>query len=178
MYKNIIKSSVCTTLICMFSVPVYATDVWVPIGSGGDSPVPVTCGATSVRENETAARATNATRRAHGLSPLAANAVLAVVAARHACDMARRSVMTHRGSRTRGPLQRLKRAGYRPGIAAENIAAGPWGQERVLTEWVHSRGHLDNILLPQVRHYGIGRALGADGKTVFWAAVFSAPQAR
>lgn len=137
---------------------------------------PVACYATSVRENEAAVQVTNATRKARGLAPLRPNATLAKAAARHACDMAQRSVMTHRGSTTKGPLQRLKKEGYRPSIAAENIAAGPFTQERVLQEWAHSSGHLANILLPQVRHYGIGKAIGADGKTVFWAAVYSAPR--
>lgn len=136
----------------------------------------VTCYPTTVHENKAAVAATNATRKARGLSPLRANAELAEVAARHACDMARRGVMSHRGSSTKGPLQRLKNDGYRPSIAAENIAAGPFTQDRVLLEWSRSSGHLANILIPQVRHYGIGKAIGTDGKTVFWAAVYSAPR--
>ncbi|WP_253879799.1 CAP domain-containing protein [Paracoccus aminovorans] len=136
----------------------------------------VSCYQTSVRENKAAAAATNATRQARGLAPLRANAELAEVAARHACDMARRGVMSHRGSSTKGPMQRLKNDGYRPSIAAENIAAGPFTQERVLQEWSRSSGHLANILIPQMRHYGIGKAVGSDGKTVFWAAVYSAPR--
>ncbi|WP_233253563.1 CAP domain-containing protein [Paracoccus binzhouensis] len=139
-------------------------------------PGTVTCYQTSMRENQAAAQATNATRRARGLPALKPNADLAAAAARHACDMARRGVMSHRGSNTRGPMQRLKKAGYRPSIAAENIAAGPFTQERVLREWVRSSGHLANILIPQVRHYGIGKAVGADGRTVYWAAVYSAPR--
>lgn len=136
----------------------------------------VTCYQTSMRENQAAVQATNATRKARGLPSLKPNAELAVAAARHACDMARRGVMSHRGSGTRGPMQRLKKAGYRPSIAAENIAAGPFTQDRVLREWVRSSGHLANILIPQVRHYGIGKAVGADGKTVYWAAVYGAPR--
>lgn len=136
----------------------------------------VSCYRTSVQENQAAVQATNATRRARGLAPLRPNAELAQVAARHACDMARRGVMSHRGSGSKGPMQRLKNEGYRPSIAAENIAAGPFTQERVLLEWSRSHGHLANILLPQIRHYGIGKAVGTDGKTVFWAAVYSAPR--
>ncbi|ABL70095.1 Cysteine-rich secretory protein family protein [Paracoccus denitrificans] len=139
-------------------------------------PGAVTCYQTSMRENEAAARATNATRQARGLAPLKPNQDLAMAAARHACDMAKRGTMSHRGGKTKGPMQRLKQEGYRPSIAAENIAAGPWGQDRVLVEWSRSSGHLANILIPQVRHYGIGKALGADGKTVYWAAVYSAPR--
>lgn len=136
----------------------------------------VTCYQTSLPENQAAAQVTNATRKARGLAPVRANAELAAVAARHACDMARRGVMSHRGSSTKGPMQRLKNEGYRPSIAAENIAAGPFTQQRVLQEWGRSSGHLANILIPQVRHYGIGKAVGSDGKTVFWAAVYSAPR--
>lgn len=159
----------------------------LPAGAGEDvhistksaNPVAVTCYTTSAAENEAAARATNARRKQSGLAPLRANDDLALAAARHACDMAQRSVMSHRGHDTRGPMQRLKKTGYKPRLAAENIAAGPaWGQERVLGEWERSSGHLANILIPQVRHYGIGRALGADGKTVFWAAVYSSPKRR
>lgn len=139
----------------------------------------VTCYNTSRQENEAAAQATNAARKRRGLAPLRANDDLARAAARHACDMARRSVMSHRGSNMHGPMQRLKRTGYKPRLAAENIAAGPsWGQEQVLRAWERSSGHLANILIPQIRHYGIGKAIGADGRTVFWAAVYSAPKRR
>ncbi|WP_084648110.1 CAP domain-containing protein [Paracoccus sp. J39] len=146
------------------------------VGPGGAGPGTVTCYQTSMPENEAAVRATNATRQARGLPPLRSNRDLAAAAARHACDMAKRGVMSHRDSKSSGPMQRLKSQGYKPRVAAENIAAGPWGQERVLQEWARSRGHLANILIPQARHYGIGKAVGADGKTVFWAAVYSAPR--
>ncbi|WP_227493405.1 MULTISPECIES: CAP domain-containing protein [Paracoccus] len=170
----------------IMSLLVFLPAMTAPAVAGEAGPVPakpaearagqVTCYETSVQENQAAASATNALRKARGLSSLQPNRDLAVAAARHACDMARRGQMTHRGSATSGPMQRLKKEGYRPRIAAENIAAGPWGQEQVLAAWSQSPGHLANILLPQVRHYGIGRAVGPDGKTVYWAAVFSAPR--
>lgn len=160
-----------------FSAPAALAEVEVRISTKSVGPNPtVTCYQTSKQENEAAAASTNATRRANGLPALRANADLARAAARHACDMAARGIMSHRGSQTKGPMQRIKKTGYKPQLAAENIAAGPWGQERVLHEWARSRGHLDNILIPQVRHYGIGKAIGTDGKTVFWAAVYGAPR--
>ncbi|UXU75040.1 MULTISPECIES: CAP domain-containing protein [unclassified Paracoccus (in: a-proteobacteria)] len=136
----------------------------------------VRCVQPDAQANRLAAAATNATRRSHGLPPVSPNATLARAAARHACDMARRGVMSHRGSGTRGPMQRLKAQGYRPRLAAENIAAGPFAQDRVLREWERSRGHLANILIPQLRDYGIGHAIGADGRTIYWAAVYGAPR--
>lgn len=136
------------------------------------------CETTSSADTATGAAATNRMRAAHGLAPLRGNALLSRVAARHACDMAQRGLMTHIGSTSSGPLARAKRAGYGPRLAAENIAAGPFDLNRVLREWNASHKHLDNIMIPQTRDYGIGRAVGADGKTVFWAAVYAMPKAR
>lgn len=135
-----------------------------------------TCLATSPGQNSQGAAATNAVRRSAGLPPVQPNAVLARVAAQHACDMAQRGRMTHGGSQTSGPGPRVKAAGYAPRVTAENIAAGPFSQDRVLAEWNASSGHRANILIPQLRDYGIGQAIGPDGKTRFWAAVYAAPR--
>lgn len=139
------------------------------------APGKATCPQTQSADNSAAAKATNRVREAKGLAPVRADARLAKAAARHACDMAARGQMTHRGSGTRGPLARVKRQGYRPRMAAENIAAGPFSLSQVLHAWNNSAGHLSNILIPHVRDYGIGHAVGADG-TVYWASVYGAPQ--
>lgn len=135
-----------------------------------------TCTATSAAQNAAGAQATNAVRRSAGLPPVQPNPALARAAARHACDMAERGRMAHHGSGTKGPSDRVKALGYQPSVTAENIAAGPYGIERVLAEWNGSQGHRANMLIPQVRDYGIGQAIGADGKTRFWAAVYAAPR--
>lgn len=176
MLSKIVKSLIVVTFSGLLAMPAAAVDR--KISTRSPNLGPVTCYNTSRHENEAAVRATNATRKQRGLKPLRANADLALAAARHACDMARRSVVSHRGVGTRGPMQRVKKTGYRPRLTAENIAAGPWGQERVLVEWERSSGHLANILIPQIRDYGIGKAIAADGKTVFWAAVYSVPKRR
>lgn len=134
------------------------------------------CVATSAAENAAGVRATNAARARAGLPEVRSNMLLAEVAARHACDMATRGLMTHRGSKTTGPGPRVKARGYTPMLTAENIAAGPFDLPRVLGEWNASQGHLDNIMIPQVRDYGIGQAIGADGRTRFWAAIYAAPR--
>lgn len=144
----------------------------VQVSGPGDA----TCVATSSGQNRHAATATNAVRRGAGLPPVRPDPVLAKVAAQHACDMARRGRMTHTGSSTAGPGPRVKAAGYAPLVTAENIAAGPFSQERVLAEWNASGGHRANMLIPQVRDYGIGQAIGPDGRTRFWAAVYAAPR--
>lgn len=140
------------------------------------APGKATCYTTGAGENRAVAQATTAARRSRGLAPVSANPALAVAAAKHACDMAKRGRMTHVGTSTKGPSQRVKAVGYAPRVTAENIAAGPFGLGRVLSEWSSSSGHLANILIPQVRDVGIGRAVGSDGRTMFWAAVYGAPR--
>ena len=134
------------------------------------------CFVTTAAENTIGAAATNGPRRRAGLAPVTPNATLARAAQDHACDMAARGRMAHHGSKTSGPAARVKQLNYAPQVTAENIAAGPFDLNRVLAEWNASRGHLDNILIPQMRHFGIGRALGADGRTQFWSAVYAAPK--
>ncbi|AGT07646.1 CAP domain-containing protein [Paracoccus aminophilus] len=136
----------------------------------------VQCLGTSARETKAALVQTNEIRRSNGLPALRANPKLVEAAARHACDMARRGQMTHAGSSTRGPSQRVKALGYRMRLVAENIAMGYNSTGDVMQAWRDSQGHLQNIMLPQTRDFGIGRAIGADGRTVYWAAVYGVSQ--
>ncbi|WGR62668.1 CAP domain-containing protein (plasmid) [Paracoccus ferrooxidans] len=138
----------------------------------------VECSAPSPQVVRSGLTATNRARSQAGLPAVQANALLSQAAAAHACDMAQRGRMSHAGSRSSGPAQRLKALGYAPRITAENIAAGPYGADQVLGEWNSSSGHRANILIPQVRQFGIGHATGADGRTRFWSAVYAAPAGR
>lgn len=144
----------------------------VQVGQAGEA----TCLQTSSAANQTGADATNTVRTRAGLAPVRPNATLAKVAAQHACDMAQRGRMTHIGSKSSGPGPRVKAAGYAPRLTAENIAAGPYDLNRVLAEWNSSSGHLANITIEPVRDFGIGQAIGADGKTRYWAAIYAAPK--
>ena len=151
-------------------------------GKGGADDVQVTeagratCLSTTQDQNRQGAEATNLVRRNAGLAPMRPDPLLARVAADHACDMARRGRMTHQGSSTKGPGPRVKAAGYAPSVTAENIAAGPFSLDRVLAEWNGSGGHRANMVIPQLRDYGLGQAIGPDGRTRFWAAIYAAPR--
>nr|WP_090740692.1 CAP domain-containing protein [Paracoccus tibetensis] len=136
------------------------------------------CVPTTSAHQTAGVKATNAIRSRSGLPAVTANSLLAQAAALHACDMAERGRMTHGGSRTSGPSQRLKALGYTSTVTAENIAAGPFGLERVLAEWSASPGHIANIMIPRISEFGIGEAVGSDNRTRYWAAVYSAPRGR
>ena len=131
------------------------------------------CRGTSPEEAAAALAMTNSIRRQRGLGPLATSPHLQRAAEAHACDMASRGVMGHAGSDGSGPSARVKKAGYRPRMTAENIAAGHFDLNRVHQEWARSPGHLSNILIKGIQHHGIGYALSADGRSVFWATVYA-----
>lgn len=178
-----------TTLSLLISAAALAacttTRVVQPATSHGSSDYPdvqatapgkATCRPTTAADNAAAAAATNVARARKGLAPVKANATLGKAAAAHACDMASRGLMAHHGSTTTGPAQRVKALGYRPSLTAENIAAGPYSRDQVLAAWNVSHGHLANIMIPSLRDVGIGGAVGSDGRTVFWSAVYADPR--
>ena len=134
------------------------------------------CVPTSPEAAAAALAATNRARAARGLTPLRTNARLQRAAEAHACEMAMRGAMTHAGTKTIGPMARTKGQGYAPRLTAENIAAGRFDLNRVLSEWNSSPDHLSNVVIPGTQDYGIGQAVAADGKTTFWAAIYGKPK--
>lgn len=131
------------------------------------------CAGPPAADRQAVLMATNDLRATHGLPSLAPDPRLRKAAQDHACDMAGRGVMTHFGTDGSKPSARVKSQGYAPRVTAENIAAGRMGAARVASEWVASPGHRANILIPQMDQFGLGRAIGSDGKTIYWAAVYA-----
>ena len=134
------------------------------------------CTSTTEAQAARALAATNAARAAKGLAPMRTSPLAQKAAEAHACDMARRGTMTHRGSTTKGPADRMKKLGYKPALVAENIAAGAFTFDRTMNEWTASPGHLANIVIPGVKDFGVGYATAADGKSIFYAAVYGQPR--
>ena len=132
------------------------------------------CRTTSQAQAAAALNRTNAMRAARGKMPLRTNSKLQRAAEAHACDMAQRGMLTHRGRSSSGPAARAKQHGYAPRITAENIGAGRFDLARVQTEWARSPSHAANLFHDGMRDFGIGHAVAADGKSTFWAAVYAA----
>ena len=102
----------------------------------------------------------NSFRRAHGLPALHHSGPLQAMAQRHARSMAARHSMDHADFYTeRG----------RAGARAENVAAGCSSESSVMSLWADSSGHRANMLLPDVRSYGLASATG--GGTRYWCLV-------
>ncbi|WP_224825833.1 CAP domain-containing protein [Cognatishimia sp. MH4019] len=104
-----------------------------------------------------------------GREPVRANTRLAAIAQAHAQDMARNGFFAHKGSDGSTLRQRLRRGGYRACLGAENIGNGYPDQRTAFQGWQASDGHRRNMLLRDVREYGLGRA------GPYWVLVLAEP---
>lgn len=112
----------------------------------------------------------NAERRRTGLAALSRALPLETAAQAHACDMARRGRIGHRGSDWSGLRTRLRRAGYVFATASENVAVGHESAAVLVAGWMESAGHRANLLSRDVADFGLGVARGGDGR-LYWAMV-------
>lgn len=84
------------------------------------------------------------------------------------------------GSNLIGPLQA---SGYRYSSFGENLYVGPWGSvtpRDVVSAWLQSSGHRENILRPGFRHMGAalvrGEGILNEGAEAVWTATFASPR--
>lgn len=115
---------------------------------------------------------TNAERKKHGLDALTWNEQLAAVARAHSLDMAERGFFNHYDPDGISPFDRIKAAGIKYTVAAENIAAGQPSPQKAVEGWMNSEGHRENILNPDLKEIGIGIARGGE-YGIYWTQTFA-----
>ena len=118
----------------------------------------------------------NAYRKEKGLKPLKLNAELSEAAKAHSRDLAKWDRISHYGSDGSNPWDRVKRAGFKARLAAENVGTGQVDFNEVMRGWKESPGHNKNLLLGDATHMGI--ALVQDPRTEFksfWTLVIGSP---
>ena len=114
----------------------------------------------------------NAYRRSHGLKPVKLNALLTKAAKAHSSDLARWDRISHFGSDGSNPWDRVKRAGYKARLAAENVGTGQTTLEEVMAGWKKSPGHNKNLLLRDAEHMGIALVQSPNTEfRTFWTLV-------
>jgi uncharacterized protein YkwD len=104
---------------------------------------------------QAALREVNAYRRAHGLKPLVLDQRLTQAAGVSARYQASRGRIGHRGANGSRPWDRAKRAGYSPGLTAENVASGQKSFSEAMRGWERSADHKRNLLLPDAEAAGV-----------------------
>jgi uncharacterized protein YkwD len=107
----------------------------------------------------------NGYRAQNGLKPLKLNAKLSTAAKAHSRDLSKWDRISHYGSDGSNPWDRVKRTGYKPRLAAENVGTGQITFDEVMRGWKESEGHNKNLLLADAREAGL--ALVQDPRTEF-----------
>lgn len=102
---------------------------------------------------------------------------LTAAASRHSGDMANNNFFSHTGSDGSSASQRITDTGYRFYAMGENIAAGYRDIDSVMSSWMKSKGHCENIMSPRVTQMGAALVENIDttyGK--YWTQVFASPR--
>ena len=101
----------------------------------------------------------NSYRRNNGLASLKLSRTLGAAAEHHSIDMARNNRFSHTLRNGTSWSQNILDHGYSvSGTMAENIAAGNSSAQATFDQWRASSGHNRNMLNPNFRAIGIGRA--------------------
>jgi uncharacterized protein YkwD len=109
----------------------------------------------------------NGERADAGLAPLTQNSRLAQAAVQHSKDMVDQQYFDHVDKAGHDPVDRIRSTGYIPSTGewtvGENLA---WGTgdlatpKEIVSAWMHSTGHRENILRPAFKQIGFGVAVG------------------
>jgi uncharacterized protein YkwD len=115
---------------------------------------------------------TNVERTAKGCAALRADSKLHTAARAYGAEMASLQQLTHTGANGSSPGDRMKLAGYDTSAGwAENVAAGYPTPQAVITGWMNSEGHRNNILNCSLKAIGVGVARAGNGQ-LYWTQDF------
>jgi len=99
---------------------------------------------------------TNAEREKAGLAPYKIDKKLVASARAKANDMATNNYFAHNSPTYGSAGDQLGQFGVSFSGWGENIAKGHQSAEQVVSEWMNSPGHKENILNPKMTHIGVG----------------------
>jgi uncharacterized protein YkwD len=88
-------------------------------------------------------------------TPLNWNSMLLTAATGHSADMAKNNYFSHTSQDGRTFDKRITAAGYSWSTVGENIAAGQTSVQSVMTSWINSPGHCQNLMNPNFRDIGV-----------------------
>ena len=157
------------------------SDIWAVIASPFVPPSPREAEAISRRVLELT-NAARASGRQCGREPFAAappltlNSTLEHAAMAHSKDMAAHDVLDHRGSDGTSPADRVTKAGYKWRMIGENLASGVTTADEVVSGWLGSPHHCENIMGPRFSQMGVAyyfNPKSAGG--IYWTQVFGTP---
>lgn len=122
---------------------------------------------------------TNGERLSSHAPALNLDAKLTAAAQAKANDMAARGYWSHVTPDGKQPWSFIETSGYQYKAAGENLAYGFGTSDQVMTAWMHSTEHRDNVLNPNFQDVGFATANVAsyqgDGPTTIVVAMYGEP---
>ncbi len=106
---------------------------------------------------------TNEQRKINNLKPLSYNKKLATAATEKAKNMFANNYWAHFGPRGETPWQFITKSGYRYDAAGENLAKNFLYSKNVVTAWMNSPTHRDNVLRKDFTEVGFAVVDGTLG---------------
>ncbi len=97
---------------------------------------------------------TNGKRQAQGVSPLILNPTLSLAAAKKAEDMFANGYWAHTSPQGKTPWDFITSSGYTYSVAGENLAKNFTDSTGVVSAWMASQSHKENLLKPNYKDVG------------------------
>lgn len=116
-------------------------------------------------------RLVNIERKKAGVTPLEADSELKKAAQSRAKEITETFSHTRPNGEVCSSI--LTEMGISFGYFGENIAAGQRTPEEVVTVWMNSEGHRENILNPNYHYLGVGYTEVSEGYSFYWVQIFS-----
>ena len=158
-------------------------DVWVMVAAPFIPPSPGDRQAISRRvlalTNEARAHARRCGREMFPAAPplVLAPSTLDRAASEHSQDMANHNYMDHTGRDGSTPADRVTRAGYKWKAIGENLASGILTAEDVVSGWVGSPHHCENLMDPRFTQMAVAYAVNkASNNGIYWTQLFGTPR--
>lgn len=119
-------------------------------------------------------RLINIERTNRGIPALQSHWELSRVARYKSQDMIDKNYFSHTSPTYGSPFTMMQSFGLKFSSGAENIAYGQRTAKEVVSAWMNSPGHRENILSRSYTHTGVGAAKKANG-TLYWTQMFMKP---
>lgn len=117
-------------------------------------------------------RLVNIERQRGGLAPLVASSALSNVARKKSEDMAINNYFSHTSPTYGSSSNMMRTFGINSSYSGENIAKGQLSAASVVSGWMNSSGHRDNIMNPSFKTIGVGHYKSSNG-TNLWTQMFT-----
>jgi len=156
-------------------------DIWLIVATPFVPPSPADRSDVARTVLELTNRARSKARRCGSVSfgaaaPLILSTGLERAAIEHSRDMAAHDRMSHTGSDGSSPAERVARNGYRWRLVGENLASGITTPEQVVSGWVSSPHHCENLMSPGFSEMAVAYAVDAASHGgIYWTQLFASP---